>query len=63
MQRGDHQDDTQGQADRDGDGESLIGSDGELSSAWGAGLGRLSWGAYSRIVAAQRNRDIGADIT
>jgi hypothetical protein len=32
MQRGEHQDGTDGQADRDGDGESLIGSDGTLSS-------------------------------
>jgi hypothetical protein len=32
MQRGEHQDGTDGQADRDGNCESLIGSDGLLSS-------------------------------
>jgi len=39
MQRGEHQDGTDGQADRDGDGEGLIGSNGLLSSACGRRIG------------------------
>jgi hypothetical protein len=29
----------------------------------GAGFGRLSWGAYSLIVAVQRNSDISSNVT
>jgi len=60
MQRDEHQDGAKAQADRDGDGEGSIGSDGALSMAGQVAPAcsprgiRLSWRAYAYIVAVQQ---------